>query len=71
MLNIARVEYSYNHFIDTGRGKNALKLLAYLHKAISFLYSELELLHLKIQYPEQFQQSDQLLLSLSTKKLEV
>ncbi|MDR1054337.1 MAG: hypothetical protein LBL90_00530 [Prevotellaceae bacterium] len=35
------------------RGKNALKK-AYICKALSFLNSELELLWLKIQYPEQF-----------------
>lgn len=35
------------------RGKNALKF-AYLQKALSLLDSELELLRLKIQHPEQF-----------------
>jgi hypothetical protein len=34
--------------------------LTYLHRALSLVDSELELVHLKIQYPEQFLQSDQL-----------
>jgi hypothetical protein len=33
--------------------------LKHLHKALSLVDSELELFHLKIQHPEQFQQSDQ------------
>jgi hypothetical protein len=37
--------YSYNRFIGTSRGKNALKF-AYLHKAILFVESEIELLKL-------------------------
>lgn len=48
----------YKHFIGTDRGKNALKF-AYLQKALAFIDSELELLKLKVQYPEQFQQSNQ------------
>ena len=48
----------YKHFIGTNREKNALKF-AYLQKALAFIDSELELLKLKVQYPEQFQQSNQ------------
>ena len=36
-----------------GRGKNALKNL-YIHKALSLIDAELELLNLKITHPEQF-----------------
>jgi len=36
-----------------GRGKNALKNL-YIHKALSLIGAELELLNLKITHPEQF-----------------
>ena len=48
----------WNLFFGTSRGKNALKK-AYLQKILSFLDSELELLSLKIHYPEQFQNSKQ------------
>lgn len=41
-----------------GRGKNALKF-AYLQKALLLIKSELELLNLKIRYPEQFRHSNQ------------
>lgn len=40
-----------------GRGKNALKNL-YIHKALSLIDTELELLNLKISHPEQFNLSD-------------
>ena len=36
-----------------GRGKNTLKNL-YIHKALSLIDAELELLNLKITHPEQF-----------------
>ena len=36
-----------------GRGKNAPKNL-YIHKALSLIDAELELLNLKITHPEQF-----------------
>lgn len=36
-----------------GRGKNALKNL-YIHKVLSLIDAELELLNLKIKHPEQF-----------------
>ena len=39
-------------------GKNALKL-AYLQKTLLLIDSELELLNLKIRYPESFQQPEQ------------
>ena len=39
-------------------GKNALKLI-YLQKALALINAELELLNLKIRYPEQFQQAEQ------------
>lgn len=45
--------HTYKLYIGTSRGKNALKF-AYLQKALSFLDGELELLRLKIRYPEQF-----------------
>lgn len=38
----------------TGRGKNALKKL-FLQKALATITAEMELLNLKIQYPNQFQ----------------
>lgn len=40
------------------RGKNALKF-AYLQKALAIVDAELNLLNLKIRYPEQFQQTEQ------------
>ena len=40
-------------YLFTGRGKNALKNL-YIHKALSLIDAELELLNLKITHPEQF-----------------
>ena len=36
-----------------GRGKNALKIL-YVHKALSTIDAELQLINLKINHPEQF-----------------
>ena len=36
-----------------GRGKNALKIL-YTYKALSVIDAELQLINLKIKYPEQF-----------------
>ena len=39
-----------------GRGKNALKIL-YVHKALSTIDAELQLINLKINYPEQFKLS--------------
>ncbi len=50
--------HTYKLYFGTSRGKNALKF-AYLQKALSFLDSELELLRLKIQHPEQFRQSNE------------
>ncbi len=40
-----------------GRGKNALKN-RYIHKALSLIDTELELLNLKINHPEQFNLPD-------------
>lgn len=40
------------------RGKNALKF-AYFQKVLDLINLELELLNLKIRYPEQFRQSNQ------------
>lgn len=40
------------------RKKNVLKL-RYINKALSYVYSELSLIWLKIKYPESFQQSEQ------------
>ncbi len=39
-----------------GRGKNALKIL-YVHKALSTIDAELQLINLKINHPEQFKLS--------------
>ena len=44
------------NYINTGRGENALKVL-YIHKALSSIDAELQLLNLKINYPEQFKLS--------------
>lgn len=50
--------YSYRNKFSTSRGGNALKL-RYIDKALSYLDSELSLIHLRIEHPEQFQQSEQ------------
>ncbi|WP_165027194.1 RteC domain-containing protein [Dysgonomonas sp. ZJ279] len=50
--------YSYRHKISTSRGKNAHKL-RYIDKALSYLDSELSLIHLRIKHPELFHQSEQ------------
>ena len=42
--------------INVGRGKNALKIL-YVHKALSTIDAELQLINLKINHPEQFKLS--------------
>ncbi|MBT9898391.1 hypothetical protein GPL09_08180 [Bacteroides thetaiotaomicron] len=42
--------------MNTGRGGNALKVL-YIHKALSLIDAELQLLNLKINYPEEFKLS--------------
>lgn len=39
-----------------GRGKNALKIL-YIHKTLSVIDTELQLINLKINHPEQFKTS--------------
>ncbi|RHR38594.1 hypothetical protein DWX23_13400 [Parabacteroides sp. AF18-52] len=39
--------------MNTGRGKNALKNL-YIHKALSLIDAELQLINLKINHPERF-----------------
>ena len=40
-----------------GRGKNALKNL-YIHKALSLIDAELEILNLKITHPEEYNSRD-------------
>lgn len=57
-LNITRIELAtLETFHQYEQGKNALKLM-YLHKTLSFVDSELSLIHLRIEHPEQFQQSE-------------
>ena len=54
MLNLTRIEIApLKGCIKMGRGKNALKNL-YIHKALSLIGAELELLNLKTTHPEQF-----------------
>lgn len=48
-LNLVRID-----FLETNRKKNVLQQM-YFQKSLSFIDSELELLHLKIQHPEQFE----------------
>ena len=48
----------WQYYLFTGRGENVLKF-AYLQKTLAFVNSELELLNLRIRYPEQFCQPDQ------------
>jgi hypothetical protein len=47
-----------SRYISTSREKNALKF-AYLQKALALVNSELDLLNLRIRYPEQFRQPSQ------------
>lgn len=48
-LTLVRID-----FLETNRKKNVLQQI-YFQKSLSFIDSELELLHLKIQHPEQFE----------------
>lgn len=53
-LNLTRIEIApLKSYINASRGKNALKNL-YIHKALSLIDSELQLINLKINHPEQF-----------------
>ena len=49
-----------------GRGENAPKNL-YIHKALSLIDAELELLNLKITHPEQFNSNQTYMYSQSLK----
>ena len=54
MLNLTRIEIApLKGCIRMGWGENTLKNL-YIHKALSLIDAELELLNLKITHPEQF-----------------
>lgn len=54
MLNLTRIEIApLKGLYQDGQGENALKNL-YIHKALSLIDAELELLNLKITHPEQF-----------------
>ena len=54
MLNLTRIEIApLKGLYQDGQGKNTLKNL-YIHKALSLIDAELELLNLKITHPEQF-----------------
>lgn len=59
ILNTTRIELAFLKSLHQyEQGENVLKFV-YLQKALSFVYSELELLNLKIRYPEQFYHADQ------------
>lgn len=50
--------YFYRRKTSTSRGKNAYKL-RYVDKALAYIDSELTLINLRIEHPEQFHQSEQ------------